>query len=147
MITAPITSLGRADPARAANLPKPQAPADTTAQDVSANAQALANTGEKVVISSSPETNAAVTQAPIGGKAQEQSFEEAIAQRIKELNVQMEQRSTKVQFSIDEESKNLIVRVLNKETGEVIRQIPSEEVLNLTKTLKDFRGLMLSSVS
>lgn len=45
-----------------------------------------------------------------------------------------------VRFENDERSGGLIVKIVNRENGEVIRQLPSEELLDLSSTLEDLRG-------
>jgi flagellar protein FlaG len=45
-----------------------------------------------------------------------------------------------VRFENDQEAKQLVVKVVDRETDEVIRQIPPEELMNLTQRLSDLRG-------
>jgi len=45
-----------------------------------------------------------------------------------------------VRFENDSDAKALVVKVVDRETDEVIRQIPPEELLDLTKRLNDLRG-------
>lgn len=45
-----------------------------------------------------------------------------------------------VRFENDSELKELVVKVVDRKTDEVIRQIPPEELLGLTKRLNDLRG-------
>jgi len=47
-----------------------------------------------------------------------------------------------VQFEIDEESGVTIVRVVDRETDQVIRQLPSEEMLAVARALEDLTGLL-----
>ena len=47
------------------------------------------------------------------------------------------------EFSIDRESNMIIVRIKDKETGEIIRQIPPEVVLKIAKSIEEFLGLLL----
>ncbi|MCV2885469.1 flagellar protein FlaG [Aestuariibacter sp. AA17] len=63
------------------------------------------------------------------------SIEKAVAE-ISEF-VQSNNRS--LQFSVDEASKRQVVKVTDSESGEVIRQIPSEEVLALSKRIKELQ--------
>jgi uncharacterized FlaG/YvyC family protein len=145
MITAPITGLVRPDPPPA---PRMQQATDRTARaTAAANPQPLLDAGETVVISSKPEAGYSVAPDPRSGKSLAQTDQEALAEKIRDINSQMRQRATRVEFTIDADTENVIVRVLNKETGEVIRQIPPEEMINLTKVLEDIRGLMLSRMS
>lgn len=45
--------------------------------------------------------------------------------------------SRQLQFDVDEDSGRTVVRVLDKDSGDVIRQIPSEEVLALARHMKE----------
>jgi flagellar protein FlaG len=47
-----------------------------------------------------------------------------------------------VEFSIDEGSGGTIVRVIDTRTKEVIRQLPSEDMLRLRHALSTLQGLM-----
>jgi flagellar protein FlaG len=46
-------------------------------------------------------------------------------------------------FSVDEDSERLVVKVIDSETQEVIRQIPSEEMLRIAKNLDSADSLIL----
>lgn len=41
------------------------------------------------------------------------------------------------------DDKTIVVRVINKDTKEVIRQIPTEEAIRVSKAIEDFRGLLV----
>jgi flagellar protein FlaG len=56
--------------------------------------------------------------------------------------VQMLQRS--LHFSVDKESGEPIVRIVDTETQELIRQIPSQELLAIGERLRSTIGLLLS---
>ena len=45
--------------------------------------------------------------------------------------------SRQLQFDVDDDSGRTVIRVLDKDSGHVIRQIPSEEVLALAKHMKE----------
>ena len=46
-------------------------------------------------------------------------------------------------FSIDKDTGTTVVKVIDTETEEVIKQIPSEEMLALAKALDQLRGLLV----
>ncbi len=50
-----------------------------------------------------------------------------------------------LEFSIDETSGKVIVRVIASDSGEVIRQIPNAEVLKLAESLSDASHLLLNA--
>jgi len=62
---------------------------------------------------------------------------------IGRLYEQAQQGATNVGFRVDVQSKQLVVLVTNKETGELIRQIPAEVVLRLARSVEDMRGLLV----
>ena len=71
---------------------------------------------------------------------------EMIRDRLKEistsLNAEMEIRSKNLKFSVDEVTNRLLVIVSDKESGKVIRQIPSEAILKAAHSLESLKGLL-----
>lgn len=52
--------------------------------------------------------------------------------------------ATTVTFDIDDATGRSVVRVLNKETGDVIRQLPPEALLNLVARMRQLSGLIFN---
>ena len=50
-----------------------------------------------------------------------------------------------IQFQLDEDSGRMLVKVTEQDTGEVIRQIPSEEAVRLAESLSEIRSLLFSA--
>ena len=50
-----------------------------------------------------------------------------------------------IQFQLDEDSGRMIVKVTEASTGDVIRQIPSEEAVRLAENLSEIRSLLFSA--
>jgi flagellar protein FlaG len=48
-----------------------------------------------------------------------------------------------LQFSLDKDSGRTVVKVMDTDTNEVIRQIPSEEVLAISKAVDKLKGLLI----
>lgn len=46
-------------------------------------------------------------------------------------------------FSVDASSGKTIVKISDKQTGEIIRQIPSEEMLEIARSLDKMQGMLL----
>ncbi len=57
--------------------------------------------------------------------------------------VQSVQRS--LNFAVDESSGQVVVKVTDADSGDVIRQIPSEEALNLAENLTEVRSLLFKA--
>ena len=51
------------------------------------------------------------------------------------------------EFKIEDDTKDLVVKIIDKDEQKVIRQIPSEEALKLSKNIKEMVGLMYDSTS
>ena len=52
-----------------------------------------------------------------------------------------------VRFERDSGSNTLVVKIVDSETDEVIRQIPQEELLELSKHLEELNGNLVDTVS
>ncbi|WP_435274296.1 flagellar protein FlaG [Psychrobium sp. nBUS_13] len=50
-----------------------------------------------------------------------------------------------LQFSVDEDSGRDVIKVIDRETEEIVRQYPSEEVLELVAKLSDAAGNFINS--
>ena len=64
--------------------------------------------------------------------------------KISQLNEAMVSRNQAVSFSTDPATGNDVVKVTNKTTGKVIRQIPSVEALESMKNIDEMVGLIFN---
>lgn len=89
------------------------------------------------------------SSAPVELKARavEQTRETVNASSLKEatqkINQTMNMMSNNLQFTVDDETGLDVVKVVDIETKEVIRQFPSEEVLAIAKALDQLQGLLV----
>jgi len=74
---------------------------------------------------------------------QEMSAEEMQAV-VDKLNEFMHNGQRNLNFSVDRETDETVIKVMNTETQEVIRQFPSEEALKLTKHIEGMMGLIFN---
>ncbi len=58
-------------------------------------------------------------------------------------NSQIHSINREVDYHIEQGSNELVIKIRDKETGEIIRQIPEEEFLRLTNRISDFNKSML----
>ncbi|MFW6303066.1 MAG: flagellar protein FlaG [Candidatus Sumerlaeota bacterium] len=73
---------------------------------------------------------------------------EDAVERIHEMVEKANQRVSAVDFEIAHDKGNeLIVKVVNKESGDVIREIPPEAIRKMTEHLSELRGLLFKDVS
>lgn len=62
---------------------------------------------------------------------------------VDSVNKSLQQSNRMLEFSIDEETSRTIVKLMDSETGEVVRQIPSEEMLAISRSIDQFQQGML----
>ena len=81
-----------------------------------------------------------------GGQAANAAEPSLAAVRLATRQVEQAVRAqaSSLAFSIDQSSGKAVVTVTDSETGEVLRQIPSEEMLSLSQTMNRMQGLLLS---
>jgi len=57
---------------------------------------------------------------------------------VDSINKTMQQSNKSMEFSVDASTKRLVVRLTDTETGQLIRQFPSEEVLAIAQSIDQY---------
>ena len=70
---------------------------------------------------------------------------EKVKSAVSEIEKFMTSTRRNLEFSMDEESGKIVVKVIASETGEVIRQLPSEEALRIASSLSDVNSLLFEA--
>ena len=86
----------------------------------------------------SPEKQVSVPEQS-GGEVNKKELDQALT-RVREV---FQMADSRVEFSIDPDLDRVVVRILDGESGTVIRQIPQQEVIDLAKRLETPTGLLL----
>lgn len=71
-----------------------------------------------------------------------QASTDQVAQALKSINAVLQTRSQDLEFSVDNDSAQMIVKVTDKTTHEVIRQMPTKEALEIAKALDRLQSLL-----
>ena len=66
---------------------------------------------------------------------------------IEQLNQQIERNGRGLNFSVDERLNRHIITVTNTATGEVVRTIPTDVVINVAHNIEDIKGLLLDQTT
>jgi flagellar protein FlaG len=72
---------------------------------------------------------------------------EQVNQAVSDLNKSPLAKSQGLEFSVDNDSKRTIVKVIDQTTKEVLRQMPSPEALQIAKALDNTKGLLISQTA
>ena len=118
------------------------------------NTGALGNVANNTQrISEAPQTNLApqvnsTKAAPVQTTAAVQRADTApsidqVKQAIQDINKSFQSLSRGLEFTIDEDSQRTIVKVIDQQTKEVIRQLPSQETLEIAKALDQVIGKLI----
>ncbi|WP_181297410.1 flagellar protein FlaG [Pseudomonas sp. Q2-TVG4-2] len=66
---------------------------------------------------------------------------------IADLHTRMQYAQRDLSFSVDDSTGDVVVKVIDGESGKVVRQIPSEEILRLSERLDDIRSLLFDTTA
>ena len=61
------------------------------------------------------------------------------------LNEGLEQINVGLQFTENQDVEEMVVKVVNKDTGDVIRQIPPEAMLKMAKKMEELSGVLVDT--
>jgi len=65
------------------------------------------------------------------------SREEELNKAVAEINQFVQQVQRDLQFSVDDKTGRTVIKVIDSESKEVIRQIPEEKLLDVARTLRE----------
>lgn len=69
--------------------------------------------------------------------------EAQVNQALKKINKALQQLSPDLEFELDPDTKRPIVKVIDQQTKQVIRQMPTAEALEISKALDKLQGLLV----
>lgn len=73
---------------------------------------------------------------PAGKAITPEPTSEEVKVAVEKLNTQIQSLQRELSFSVDEDSGRTVVKVIDSKTGDIVRQIPSDQVLRLARQLE-----------
>jgi len=113
--------------------------------DLGSRANSSASAGEKRTSSielgrtSSPEAAKGIAEQEVKAEIKESSVEQAVV----ELNSYIQNERRDLFFSLEGSPGEMVVRVVDRESGELIRQMPNQVVLDLAANVRQNEPLQL----
>lgn len=112
--------------------------------------QGSTQTSEKVtgIQSSATDNNKRIGQQIAPENAQKADPRQTVADTknvITQLNENVQKVSRQLEFKVDEQSGRTIIKVKDRESGEVIREIPSEEIIRIGNRIRELAESLHSS--
>jgi len=100
------------------------------------------------VISNGKTAPAAGVASPAEAKKPADDAElKEVKQAVSDINKAMQFMSRQLEFSVDTDSDRTIVKVIDQQTREVIRQMPTKEALEIGKALEKAQGLLIKQTA
>lgn len=111
------------------------------------NKQDLQNTNPSVVTLKLQSQESAAAQAgpQISADAQSEMSKAdatlgAVKQAVDKGNSLFQEAKRNLQFEVDDATKEVVVKIVDSDSGEVVRQIPAEETLDFIKRMQELDG-------
>jgi flagellar protein FlaG len=120
-----------------ASLPPQQGnpPDSRSTRETRAEVKATSETKLKTV---DPTLSAQAMQSP--DRAELEAATKSVRDFVEPINSNLE-------FNVDHDTGEMVVKVIDRASGEVIRQMPSEEMLAVAKALDSIKGLFIKQTA
>lgn len=70
-----------------------------------------------------------------------------VGEAVERIRTQMQALQRNLSFSVDDSTGEVVVQVLDGDSGKVVRQIPSEDILRLADRLDEMRSLLFEATA
>ncbi len=68
-----------------------------------------------------------------------------VEEAVERIRTQVQTLQRNLNFSVDDSTGEVVVQVLDGDSGKVVRQIPSEDILRLAERLDEMRSLLFEA--
>lgn len=82
-------------------------------------------------------------KSPAEAAASPEANERLVRMAVDKANKQMSARETSLRFVAHEKTGEMIVRIIDDSTKEVIREIPSEKILDMVANMLEMAGILV----
>jgi uncharacterized FlaG/YvyC family protein len=125
-------------------IPAAAIDAQRSSNAVAALAARMAHT-RVVPLSNDAAPRFAEGQAALGpprNSASDSLTTEEVENTVDALNEVFQQANVSVQYKVDADTKDIVVMLIDRNTDEVLRQIPPEQILKMRHRLEELMGLL-----
>lgn len=67
-----------------------------------------------------------------------------LSQALQSINKALQSSSSNLEFTVDDDTDRTVVKVVDQQTGDIIRQMPSVEALEIAKALDRAAGKLIN---
>ncbi len=126
--------------AQTVTAPKPAAPAERPAEYTSANMQPAVKVDATTVVVEDAQNDAQQNAREQGGE--QQATNEQIKKVVAELNRKIN-ANTEAVFGMHEATNRVTIKIVDKSTKEVIREVPPEKTLDMIAKVWEIAGILV----
>lgn len=112
--------------------------------DVARVAAPLASTSASTAMPS-PRQEAGFSSLDGVGSASSTEQKMDVGEAVERIRSQVQNLQRDLSFSVDDSTGQVVVRVVDGDSGNVVRQIPSEDILRLAERLDEMRSLLFEA--
>jgi len=95
-------------------------------------------------VAAQPGSSVELPQLAVKQVAEQKLSSEQLKNVVDNINKTLRQSNQSLQFSVDTDSKQQLVKLVDTETGDVIRQFPSKEAMAISRAIDQFQqGILL----
>lgn len=116
---------------------------EPVANNTAANVLAVLTQAAKPAQSPAPPTKPAVSSDSPEAKATPAASLDEVKDATQRVEKFVQAMTSDLQFTVDDSSGSFVIRVVDRATKEVIRQMPSEEMLVIAQALDRLQGLLV----
>lgn len=134
-----------------AQAPVPQAPVAAQPRVVAqpsekSGSAAIERKAPEVKVDAAADAAAAASKAKAEVNVQQyaQASQEVMQAAARQIQGYLKESGRNLNVSVDESTGYYVARVVNPETGEVVRSLPSEETLRIARSIDQMRGLLVN---
>jgi len=98
----------------------------------------------KVDAAASAAAEASKAKADVNVQQYAQVTKEVMAHAAEQIQGYLKESGRNLNVSVDESTGYYVARVVNPETGEVVRSLPSEETLRIARNIDQMRGMLVN---
>ena len=82
-------------------------------------------------------------QAQSGSKAQQQQQSEQLKKAIAEMNKKINNSNEEAVFGVHEDTNRIMIKIMDKDTKEVIKEFPPEKTLDMIAKIWEMAGILV----
>lgn len=125
--------------------------ADVTVSKASRPAQPKTNADVKSKVEAPPSSVPKISVAEVAADAAQdkvkslttlESVTESIQDAVEVLNEALSRKHTSAQIRRDEQLNRFLVTIKDKESGEIVREVPPEALLKFARNLEELKGIL-----